>query len=198
MKRLVLTLAVLGTAFTLQAKVVLPSLFADHMVLQQQTEARFWGTAAPGKKVTIRPSWGSQTITATADAEGRWQADVPTPQAGGPYSIDLSDGERLTLNDVLIGEVWLCSGQSNMEMPMRGFTNQPVTDPTDIIARAKASTQIRLVHSLPPPDGFGDFLDQLSSCIAKGGGAVKYGGHKSVLFVFKKKFCGLDLYIIIG
>ena len=146
MKKLVLTLAVLGTALTLQAKVVLPALFADHMVLQQQTDARFWGTAAPGKKVTIRPSWSSQTITATADAEGRWQADVPTPQAGGPYTIDLSDGEHLTLNDVLIGEVWLCSGQSNMEMPMRGFTNQPVTNPTDIIARAKASTPIRICN----------------------------------------------------
>ena len=146
MKRLVLTLAVLGTAFTLQAKVVLPSLFADHMVLQQQTDARFWGMAAPGKKISIRPSWSSQTITATADAEGRWQADVPTPQAGGPYTIDLSDGERLTLNDVLIGEVWLCSGQSNMEMPMQGFTNQPVVGATDVIARAKASTPIRICN----------------------------------------------------
>lgn len=116
------------------------------MVLQQQTEARFWGTATPGKKVTIRPSWSSQTITATADAEGRWEAAVPTPEAGGPYTIDLSDGERLTLNDVLIGEVWLCSGQSNMEMPMRGFTNQPVTNPTDVIARAKASTPIRICN----------------------------------------------------
>ena len=146
MKKLFLTLAGRGTAFSLQAKVVLPTLFADHMVLQQQTEARFWGTATPGKKVTIRPSWSSQTITATADAEGRWEAAVPTPEAGGPYTIDLSDGERLTLNDVLIGEVWLCSGQSNMEMPMRGFTNQPVTNPTDVIARAKASTPIRICN----------------------------------------------------
>ena len=105
MKKLLLTLAALGTAFGLQAKITLPALFSDNMVLQQQTDARFWGTASPGKKVTIRPSWSSHPVTTTADKEGRWQADVPTPQAGGPYSIELSDGERLTLRDVLIGEV---------------------------------------------------------------------------------------------
>lgn len=144
MKKLLLTLAALGTAFGLQAKITLPALFNDNMVLQQQTDARFWGTASPGKKVTIRPSWSSQAVTTTADKEGRWQADVPTPQAGGPYTIELSDGERLTLRDVLIGEVWLCSGQSNMEMPMRGFNNQPVTGATELIVGAKTSTPIRI------------------------------------------------------
>lgn len=121
MKRILLTLAALGTALTMQAKVVLPGIFGDNMVLQQQSEAQFWGKAAPGKKVTIRPSWSTQGITANVGKDGRWRAAVPTPEAGGPYTIELSDGERLTLRDVLIGEVWLCSGQSNMEMPVHGF-----------------------------------------------------------------------------
>ena len=144
MKKLLLTLALFGTAFSLQAKVVLPAPFSDNMVLQQQSEARFWGTASPGKRVTIRPSWSSQAITTTADRDGRWQTSVPTPKAGGPYTIELSDGEPLTLRDVLIGEVWLCSGQSNMEMPMRGFNNQPVEGSTEVIVEAKASTPFRI------------------------------------------------------
>lgn len=144
MKRILLTLAALGTALTMQAKVVLPGIFGDNMVLQQQSEAQFWGKAAPGKKVTIRPSWSAKPVTATAGRDGRWQAAVPTPEAGGPYTIELSDGETLTLRDVLIGEVWLCSGQSNMEMPVHGFFNQPVEGSADAIVRAKAATPIRL------------------------------------------------------
>ena len=123
MKRILLTLAALGTALTMQAKVVLPGIFGDNMVLQQQSEAQFWGKAAPGKKVTIRPSWSTQGITANVGKDGRWRAAVPTPEAGGPYTIELSDGERLTLRDVLIGEVWLAGGQSNMELELRNSEN---------------------------------------------------------------------------
>ena len=158
MRRIILTLAALGTAFTLQAKITLPALFGDNMVLQQQTEARFWGTASPGRKVVIRPSWSKQSVTTTADRDGRWQADVATPEAGGPHTIELSDGESLTLRNVLIGEVWLCSGQSNMEMPVRGFNYQPVEGSTDVIVQAKASTPIRICNvqratSRTPLDG---------------------------------------------
>ena len=74
MKRILLTLAALGTALTMQAKVVLPGIFGDNMVLQQQSEAQFWGKAAPGKKVTIRPSWSTQGITANVGKDGRWRA----------------------------------------------------------------------------------------------------------------------------
>ena len=144
MKKILLSLAALGAALGVQAKVVLPGIFGDNMVLQQQSEAQFWGKAAPGKKVTIRPSWSTKSITADVGKDGRWRAAVPTPEAGGPYTVELSDGERLTLRDVLIGEVWLCSGQSNMEMPVRGFFNQPVEGSADAIMRAKAATPIRL------------------------------------------------------
>ena len=64
---------------------------------------------------------------------------MPTPEAGGPYTIELSDGERLTLRDVLIGEVWLCSGQSNMEMPVHGIPDQPVAGSAEAVREAASS-----------------------------------------------------------
>lgn len=76
---------------------------------------------------------------------------VKTPGAGGPYEIKISDGEKILLKNILIGEVWFCSGQSNMEMPMQGFDRQPITGGTDIIVKAKISTPIRIFNT--------DFVD---------------------------------------
>ena len=96
------------------------SVFGDHMVLQRETRATLWGGAKPGEAVTILTSWDAQRTETRAGADGRWRVAVETPKAGGPYSIaiDSEAGERIELNDVLIGEVWVCSGQSNMEWPM--------------------------------------------------------------------------------
>ncbi|MBQ3820773.1 MAG: sialate O-acetylesterase, partial [Bacteroidales bacterium] len=96
------------------------------MVFQQNTLAAVWGWTDSGKKVTIRPSWASGKTVAVPDADGKWSAKIQTPSAGGPYTLTISDGEKLVLNNVLVGEVWFCSGQSNMEMPMKGFRSQPV------------------------------------------------------------------------
>ncbi len=104
------------------AKVKLQPLFTDNMVLQQNSEAPVWGHAKAGKRVTVTTSWDSRRYTAQADANGKFMVRLTTPKAGGPYSITFDDGSRLTLNNVLIGEVWLCSGQSNMEMPMQGWS----------------------------------------------------------------------------
>ena len=145
MKRLsiVCVLAMLGMAAT--AKVELPNFMGDNMVLQQQTDAALWGTATPGKKVTIRPGWTKEKTVVTADAEtGKWFTRIATPAAGGPYDIVFSDGEKLTVKNVLIGEVWFCSGQSNMEMFVKGFGSQPVEGSTEVIASAKPSTPIRM------------------------------------------------------
>ena len=108
-------------AVTLKAEVKLPAFFADNMVLQQQTQANLWGWAAPSKTVTVKTGWNGKTYTATAAKDGKWKLAVETPVAGGPYDITISDGQPLTLKNVMIGEVWVCSGQSNMEMPMKGF-----------------------------------------------------------------------------
>ena len=103
------------------AKIVLPNILNDNMVLQQQTSVKLWGKANPNKKVKVLPSWNEIEYSTIADADGKWMVTVSTPKAGGPYEIRFTDGEELTLKNVLIGEVWFCSGQSNMEMPVRGF-----------------------------------------------------------------------------
>ncbi len=145
MKRLLFVLALALMSAAASAKVELPNFLGDNMVLQQQTMAALWGTATPGKNVTIRPGWTKSKVTVKADPEtGKWFTRIPTPAAGGPYDIVLSDGEKLTVHNVLIGEVWFCSGQSNMEMPVKGYGSQPARGNEDYIALAKTSTPIRM------------------------------------------------------
>ncbi len=103
------------------ARPVLSPLFSDNMVIQQQTDAPIWGEAKAGKKVTVTASWDGQTIITTADSQGKWRTSLNTPKAGGPYTITVNDGQKVTLQNVMVGEVWLCSGQSNMEMPIDGW-----------------------------------------------------------------------------
>ncbi|PWS33109.1 sialate O-acetylesterase [Pedobacter paludis] len=104
-----------------EAKVVLPSVFSDNMVLQQKTNASIWGWAGAGKKITVTTSWNSKQYNTTTDASGNWKLKVTTPSFGGPYTLTVSDGEEVKLNNILIGDVWICSGQSNMEMPLAGW-----------------------------------------------------------------------------
>ncbi|TCD00082.1 sialate O-acetylesterase [Pedobacter psychroterrae] len=104
-----------------EAKVVLPSVFSDNMVFQQKTNAPIWGKADAGKTITIKSSWNGKTYTGKADANGNFKVMLATPAYGGPYSVTISDGETTTLNNVLIGDVWICSGQSNMEQPLAGW-----------------------------------------------------------------------------
>lgn len=119
------------------AEVKLPAFFSDGMVMQQQTQANLWGTATPRKQVTVTPGWDNKKYTTTVDAQGNWKLSIPTPAAGGPYAITISDGKDLILNNVLIGELWICSGQSNMEMPMKGFKNQPVENSNMDVLKSK-------------------------------------------------------------
>ena len=131
-KRIICAVCILcGLATRAAAKVTLPSFFGDNMVLQQQTECRLWGTADKNKTVTVKTSWDNKTYRTKADADGHWEARIQTAAAGGPYTVTLSDGESLTLNNILLGEVWICSGQSNMEMQMKGFKMQPVEGATE-------------------------------------------------------------------
>lgn len=127
---LVLTLLCGNTA---GAQVKLASLFTDNLVLQQKATVAVWGWATPGKIIALRPSWSEKTATAKADAGGRWKALLTTPSAGGPYQLSVSGDGSLQLNNILIGEVWICSGQSNMEMPMKGFKGQPVLGSNEAI-----------------------------------------------------------------
>jgi sialate O-acetylesterase len=100
------------------ADVTLPALLADNMVLQQKTTVSLWGWAAPGEAVTVTASWQKTSAKTTADAQGNWLVRVPTAKAGGPYTIAIKGKNKLIINNVLLGEVWLCSGQSNMNFPI--------------------------------------------------------------------------------
>ena len=143
-----LFLALLGT-IRVEAKVTLPSFFSDNMVLQQNTEAAIWGWTDTGNPVSVTTTWTGVKFTATPDKDGKWFVRIQTPQAGGPYKIFISDGvknERLELNNVLVGEVWFCSGQSNMEMPVMGYGGQPAAGAADVIVGAKAKTPIRICN----------------------------------------------------
>ena len=157
MRKLFLTFALVLLASSAYAEVKLPPIFGDHMVLQQKSDAAIWGYAAPDATVTITPSWSASEVTIKADADGKWFARLATPGAGGPYEISFDDGSKTVLKNVMIGEVWICSGQSNMEMPMRGFVNQPVNGAAEYIATASESVPIRCcklkkVRSLEPQD----------------------------------------------
>ena len=97
------------------------SLFSDHMVLQQQQEVAFWGEYTPKEEVTVSGSWGKEA-TAIADDNGNWNLKLPTPEAGGPFTVNIATNDStVILTDVMAGEVWLASGQSNMEMPVNGW-----------------------------------------------------------------------------
>ena len=98
-----------------KAAIKLPSLIANNMVLQQNTKVALWGWADAAEKVSITTSWNNKTITVTPDASGKWITYVATTKAGGPYTITFKGNNEIKVENVLLGEVWLASGQSNME-----------------------------------------------------------------------------------
>jgi sialate O-acetylesterase len=100
-------------SLVVKADVRMPSIFGDHMMLQQSTEVAVWGWADPGEKVVVSGNWGNEAED-TASAEGAWKVFLETPAYGGPYIVSVKGNNLLTIKDVLIGEVWLCAGQSNM------------------------------------------------------------------------------------
>lgn len=97
------------------ANITLPAVIGSNMVLQQQSSTKFWGWGNPGEKVFVSPSWKVGTDSTITDGNGKWQLNLQTPNAGGPYTITIKADNTIVLDNVLIGEVWVCSGQSNME-----------------------------------------------------------------------------------
>ncbi len=158
MKKISSFLLLFVIALALHAELKLPAIFSNNMLLQQNTEVKLWGWADKGQTVSITPSWSKKKYTAKADNSGKWNLTIPTP-AGSyqTYTISISDNKnKIIFNNVLVGEVWLCSGQSNMEMPMKGFKNQPVSGSNEAILKSK-NKNIRLItvkraSSLSPQD----------------------------------------------
>lgn len=144
MKLKITALAFLCCMSMANAKVELPGIIGDGMVLQRNTETALWGKASPFANVKIKASWSKEKVSAQAGADGKWSVRISTPNAGGPYSIEFNDGEKLTVNNIMIGDVWFCSGQSNMEMPMKGFQTQPVEGSAEVILQAKPEIPVRI------------------------------------------------------
>lgn len=144
MKRLFLAVVALMAAARLSAEIRLPAVLGSNMVLQRNTEVNFWGEASPRSKVRVTTSWNDRSYETRSDAAGKWSLKIATGEAGGPYTIRVSDGKELVLENVLLGEVWICSGQSNMEMPVCGFMYQPVEGSVEAITGACDYPEIRL------------------------------------------------------
>lgn len=129
---------------SISAQLKIHTLIGNNMVLQRNSEVNIWGVAAPNEKIKVHASWNNLTVNTTANSNGEWILKLKTGNAGGPYSIRVNaKSEKVILNNILLGEVWLCSGQSNMEMPVEGFEDQPINGSADIIANAN-NPQIRL------------------------------------------------------
>lgn len=155
-----------------KAKITLNPLFSDGMVLQQKTKDKIWGNSDKlDHKVTVKTSWDNKEFFTKTDKEGKWNIIIETPGYGGPYSIEISDGEKINIHNVMIGEVWLCSGQSNMNMNFNGNYNEPVLGSLDDLFSSENS-QIRMftvdkkMHSEP-----------LTNC----GGSWKESSPKNIL-----------------
>ncbi|WP_163408363.1 sialate O-acetylesterase [Flavobacterium ajazii] len=101
---------------TMMANVSLPNIFGDNMVLQRNSEVKIWGWGNPKEEIKLVSSWNNQEYKVTANNQAQWELKIKTPEAGGPYTISIKGYNEVILKNILIGEVWVCSGQSNMEM----------------------------------------------------------------------------------
>lgn len=148
----------------------LPAIISDNMILQQKADALLWGTASKNSRISISMGWNKHQYTTATDSEGNWKIKVPTPQAGGPYQIIFkTDKDSITIKNILIGEVWVCSGQSNMEMPLKGYRKQPVLNAEEIISDADNHPDIhvfrvpKVVSSVPLEDCEGKWYETNST-----------------------------------
>lgn len=141
---IVLLVSFLLLAEGTQAKITIPSFFSNGMVLQQQSMVAIWGSSdKQQQKVAVKTSWNNRKYTTRTDELGNWKVKVETPVYGGPYVVEISDGEVVCIENVLIGEVWLCSGQSNMDMRVSGRYGDPVLGSLDAIVTSE-NPEIRM------------------------------------------------------
>ena len=176
---------VFTSAVSLLADVKLPAVMSDHMVLQQQSDARLWGWADPGEEVSVKGAWAktfSKPIKAGKD--GKWEQKLTTPKAGGPYTITVKGNNTVTLKNILIGEVWVCSGQSNMEMGMASIENAQ----QEIAEAHHPNIRIFNVQNtqslFPLDDVTGQWYECSPESVLKCG---EYGGFSAAAYYFARK-----------
>ena len=140
MKKTNLTLLILCliiSFFSANAQIKIASILDNNMVLQRNSEVKIWGKSQPNISLKIITSWNKTAVKAVSNENGDWIAKVKTSEAGGPYTINIESGkEKIQLENILLGEVWLCSGQSNMEMPVIGFPYQPIIGSDEALLNA--------------------------------------------------------------
>ncbi len=114
-KRSFVALSLMLLTLPALSDITLPSIFGNHMVMQQHSEVKLWGWGKPLENVAVKPSWSNDTIKTTVNNFGRWSVMINTPKAGGSHEIEIKGNNTVTIEDILMGDVWLLSGQSNME-----------------------------------------------------------------------------------
>src|ERR1041385_1550843 len=119
MKKTSLLVLAVGLWMQLLANVIVPKIFGNNMVLQRNKQIPIWGWADPNEKITVR--FNRQVKSVTADKNGNWRINLDKEIAGGPYQLSIKGKNTVAFSNVLVGEVWICSGQSNMEMPIAGW-----------------------------------------------------------------------------
>ncbi|WP_044206808.1 hypothetical protein [Flammeovirga sp. OC4] len=153
MKQSFLTLCFIFYGIFLQAQTKVSQVFSNHMVLQQQTEVKLWGWDKANQSINIRTSWGAKAKVVTSK-EGRWETLLETPRGSfKPEEIKIKGSSLVEIKDVLIGEVWLASGQSNMQMPLEGYVNQPVLFSKEAITDA---------NNFNAPNGITSFSEDIT------------------------------------
>lgn len=174
------TVLLLSFNNTLKAEIILPSIISDHMVLQQNQEVKIWGwTTYTNEELKVWGSWNNDTITAKASM-GRWMVKLKTPSYGGPYTINIKGHDFRQIRDIMIGEVWLASGQSNMQMPVdstgadfRGVINYKEEIKDADFPKIRFFKINRNIAEYPQDDLHGDW-ETCSPTSVKGFSAVAY------------------------
>ena len=143
-----------------QAKIWLPYVLSDNMVLQRNSKAVIWGwTTNGGEQITVTPSWDNKGVSVKAN-QGRWSVEIPTPKAGGPFTISIKGHEEVVLKNVMSGEVWVCSGQSNMAWtPKQGLVNAETEIANANFPKIRFYNFLRHKSDIPEYDARGEWVE---------------------------------------
>lgn len=170
---ILLLLVVLAAVSTYGASLRLPKILGDHMVLQQKSFAKIWGWAEPEQVVKVTTSWNHKTYRVVTDQEGNWQVRVATGKAGGPYTVTIEADITRVLEDILLGEVWICSGQSNMEWPLSRAETAAEELPRSEYPEIRLFTVEKNIASIPNKD----FNGSWELCSPKNAGSFSAVGY---------------------
>ncbi len=168
-------------AASTQAEVRLPKVFGSHMVLQQDKPIVFWGWAQPHETLSVQI--GNNKQDAKANDKGEWKASLPAMKAGGPVTVVITGSSNVTLEDVLVGEVWLCSGQSNMEMGI-GMCNN---GKDEIAAANYPQVRLLMVENRWTPLPQDDIKDEWKVCTPQTVGEKGWGGFSAAAYYFGRE-----------